>query len=199
MTASLQKIAGFALCLAALVVVGCDSGSSGADAEDPDKAIMSVSRDDDRPPLPPPRGGVVVNHEDAAPSQWGSDEYDLQTGRDIDTGEDRTPVLEDDTLTLTVSYSGGCREHVFTLVADMIADEACGLPPVALDVFLAHDDRGDPCEAYPTVRYDFDLTPIKEMYREACGEAAGAVDLWLRDVSGNLLYEDDLIYAFGES
>lgn len=199
MTAFLQKIAGFALCLAALVVMGCDSGSSGADAEDPDKAIISDSRDDDRPPLPPPQGGVVVNHEDAAPDQWGSDEYDLQTGEDIDTGEDRTPVLEADTLSLTVSYGGGCREHDFTLVADMIADEACDPVPVVLDVFLAHDDRDDPCEAYPTVTYDFDLTPIKEMYRDTCGEAAGAVDLRLRDVGGNLLYEDDLIYAVGES
>ena len=195
---SLQKIAGFALCLVALVVMGCDSGSSGVDAEDPDKAIMSSSRDDDRPPLPPPPGGVVVNHEDAAPSQWGSDEYDLQTGEDIDTGEDRTPVLEADTLSLTVSYGGGCREHDFTLVAAMIADDECDLSPVVLDVFLAHDDHDDPCEAYPTVTYDFDLTPIKEMYRDTCGEDAGAVDLRLRDVGGNLLYEDDLIYAVGE-
>ena len=141
----------------------------------------------------------MINLADAAPDQWGSDEYDLQTGQDIDTGEDRTPVLEEDTLTLTVSYGGGCRDHDFTLVAAMIANEECDLPPVVLDVFLAHDDRGDPCEAYPTDRYDFDLTPIKEMHRDACGEAAGAVDLRLRDVSGNLLYEDDLIYAFGKS
>lgn len=196
---SLQNIAGFALCLAALVVMGCDSGSSGVDTEDPDKAIISVSRDDDLPPPSPLQGGVVINHEDAEPSQWGSDDYDLQTGEDIDTGEDRTPILEENTLTLTVSYGGGCRDHDFTLVAAMIANEECDLPPVVLDVFLAHDDHDDPCEAYPTDRYDFDLTPIKEMYQDACGEDAGAVDLRLRDVSGNLLYEDEIIYAFGES
>ena len=195
----LQKIAGFALCLAALVVMGCDSGSSGADAEDPDDAVVSVRPDDDRPPLPPLQGDVVVNLADAAPDQWGSDGYDLRTGRDVGAGEARGPVLEADTLTLTLSYGGGCRDHDFTLVAALIADEACGLPPVALDVFLAHDAHDDPCQAYLTESHDFDLTPIKEMYRDACGEAAGAVDLRLRDVSGNLLYEDDLIYAFGES
>ena len=150
-------------------------------------------------PLPPPQEGVVVNRADAAPDQWGSDDYDLQTGEDIDTGEDRTPVLEGDTLTLTVSYGGGCSEHDFTLVAAMIASEACDPNPVVLDVFLAHDDHDDPCEAYPTVTYDFDLTPIKEMYQDACGEDAGAVGLRLRDVNGNLFYEDDIIYAFGES
>ena len=194
---SMQNIAGFAFCLVALLVVGCDSGSSGVDTEGPDKAPVSVTPGDVMA-LPPSQGEVVINHEGATPSQWGSDDYVIRTGEDADTGEDQTPVLEGDTLTLTVSYSGGCRNHDFTLVAAMIANEECAPVPVVLDVFLAHDDHDDPCEAYPTERYDFDLTLIKDMYQDACGEDEDAIDLRLRDVAGNLLYEDEITYAFGE-
>ena len=34
--------------------------------------------------------------------------------------------------------------------------------PVELNVFLAHDAHNDPCEAYPTERYAFDLPPLKK-------------------------------------
>ena len=192
---SLQSKVGFAFCLVALLVVGCDSGSPGVDTEDPDKAPVSVTPGDVMEP-PPSQAEVVINHEGAAPDQWGSDDYDLETGEDIDTGEDQTPVLEGDTLTLTVSYSGGCRNHDFTLVAAMITSEECDPAPVILDVFLAHDDHDDPCEAYPTESYDFDLTPIKKMYQDACGEDEDAIDLRLQDVNSNLLHE--ITYAFGE-
>ena len=192
---SLQSIVGFAFCLVALLVVGCDSGSPGVDTEDPDKAPVSVTPGDVMEP-PPSQAEVVINHEGAAPDQWGSDDYDLETGEDIDTGEDQTPVLEGDTLTLTVSYGGSCGPNHFTLIADRafrISSEESD--PVELDVFLAHDDD-DPCEAYPTERYAFDLTPIKELYQEAFDEEAGAVDLQLWDVDDNFLHE--ITYAFGE-
>ncbi len=126
---------------------------------------MTPSGADDRPPL---AGGVVINFMDVALDQWGSDEYEIETGADA-------PAIEDDRLTLTVSYSGGCASHDFTLVAD---DEFREEPDsVYLEVFVAHNANGDSCEAYLTEAYDFYLEPIKVLYQKTYGEDTGTVVL----------------------
>lgn len=53
-------------------------------------------------------------------------------------------------LTLNVSYSGGCEEHVFELVLG-----------TQTDLYLSHNANGDRCEAYLTENLKFDLSPIK--------------------------------------
>ena len=75
---SLRRSAHIAFCLVVLIAAGCDSGS-GAGGEDDDR-VMSVDRDDDRPPLAPLQGEVVINHSGAPPDQWGSDDYVIETG-----------------------------------------------------------------------------------------------------------------------
>ncbi len=74
-------------------------------------------------------------------AQWGADDYELGA-----------VAVAGDTLTVTVSYSGGCRTHRFTLVA---AEGFLESDPVQLDATIAHDADGDPCEAYPTGRLPF--------------------------------------------
>lgn len=54
------------------------------------------------------------------------------------------PVLDGDRLSVTVTYGGGCAEHVFTLHA-----RPAGL---LTDVWLEHDAGGDRCEALITER-----------------------------------------------
>ena len=93
-----------------------------------------------------------------------------------------------DQLELNVSYGGGCRDHVFTLVA---ASAFQGASPVALKVALAHDADNDPCEAFLTEEYHFDLTPIQAMYQITYQEESGVVVLHLEDIEN-----DQLIYAF---
>lgn len=88
-----------------------------------------------------------------------------------------TPVVPHDTLTLTVSYSGGCVRHDFTLVADSRFEES---DPVRLVLFLAHDANGDTCEAYPTDSYRFDLTPVRTLYEQTYGSDEGVIRLLLR-------------------
>ena len=92
-----------------------------------------------------------------------------------------------DTLTVTVSYSGGCEAHQFTLVASNVFMESY---PVQLGASLAHDANGDRCEAWLTEDWDFDLTPIKRMYQDAYRQDVGTIVLRLEHAPGpSLVYE----------
>ena len=50
------------------------------------------------------------------------------------------PVLDGDTLRVTVSYAGGCEEHTFEPATSLAGTE----------IWLRHDANGDSCEAYIT-------------------------------------------------
>ncbi|MDE0141205.1 MAG: hypothetical protein OXN19_07005 [Caldilineaceae bacterium] len=182
---SLRRTAGAAFCLVILMVAACDSGSPGAAAGDPDNGLVSVTPSDatDRGPE---RGEVVIGDPDES-GPYASDPYTMAA-----TGGDDGPVIEGDTLTITLSFSGGCAPHDFTLITAPAFMES---DPVILDLFLTHDDHGDSCEAYPTEHHAFDLTPVRALYREAYAEDAGIVLLRIRDGEMNLL--DEIAYEFG--
>ncbi len=111
-----------------------------------------------------------------AGDRFGTDEYALNSA-----------AITDDTLNVSVSYSGGCEEHEFTLV---VSEEFLESFPVQLHAYIAHNANGDPCEAYSTVDYHFDLTPIKTMYQNAYRQEAGTIVLRLKDApDGDLIYE----------
>jgi len=182
---SLRRISWLVACLVIPFAVGCGQESGVVKEEEP----VSVTPGD----VPDPRplmGELVIDDIGMALDHWGDDVYELHT-----VGEG-APVVEDDALTLTVSYGGGCARHDFTLVADGEFRES---NPVQLDVFLAHDANDDRCQAYPTEAYEFDLTPIQVLYRETYGTDAGAV---LLHFYGQDVPHDDpvlfysLIYTF---
>lgn len=111
-----------------------------------------------------------------AKDQFGTDAYTLNSA-----------TITEDTLNISVSYSGGCEEHVFTLV---VSEGFLESFPVQLPVSIAHDANNDTCEAYPTENYRFDLTPIKTMYQNAYRQEAGTIVLRLKDApDGDLIYE----------
>lgn len=91
----------------------------------------------------------------------------------------RSVSLEGSTLTLEVEYTGSCFEHAFDLVAWNGWLESY---PVQVGIVLAHDDRGDSCEA-ANIRRElaFDLGPLREAYREAYRIEGGTVVLRLDD------------------
>ena len=122
----------------------------------------------------PMTGRVVV---DGTQGTLADDDYVLNSA-----------AIAGDTLTASVSYSGGCRAHVFTLVVGASFVESS---PVNLPAELRHDGNGDPCEAFPTESYAFDLTVVKTRYRDAYGPGTGQVALELADLPG-----DPLIYDF---
>lgn len=96
-------------------------------------------------------------------------------------------MIMDDTLTINVSYSGGCKNHQFTLVASDSFSESF---PVQLNAYIVHNANGDTCEAWPTEDYYFDLTPIKTLYHNAYRQKAGKIVLRLKEAPGKkLIYE----------
>ena len=155
----------FTLCLLLLCATACGQGPE----DNPDDIISSMPpADTDDDPL---NESVVINRDvDRAMALRESDAYELETDGD------HAPVIENDTLGLTVSYTGGCETHDFTLVTDGSFMES---DPVQLIITLTHDDNEDPCEAYPTDRYVFDLTPIKTRYQEGYRTDEGSIILHL--------------------
>ena len=106
--------------------------------------------------------------------EWGADGFELTAA-----------AIAGDTLAVTVSYSGGCQDHQFTLVASPSFLES---DPVQLEVALAHNANGDPCEAWLTEEYLFSLVPIKERFQSQYQDS-GRVVLRLEDAPDELLYE----------
>ena len=177
---SLRVIAKLVFCLIILITTGCGQES---DMEEDTVTAPPGDPTDQSPYM----GAVVINDALAPLDRWGSDEYEIQTG-----GSD-TPVIENDTLTVTMSYSGGCEAHDVSLVAfpsDILPESY----PVHLDVVLAHNAHGDACAAYLTETYAFDLTPIKTRYQETYMGHAGTIILLLQGAPDDI---PDLVYTFG--
>ena len=62
--------------------------------------------------------------------------------------------------------------------------------PVQLAISVAHNANNDPCEAFPTEVYHFDLTGIKSLYQEAYQQDAGSIILLLENApNGQLVYQ----------
>lgn len=67
-------------------------------------------------------------------------------------------TLEGDCLKLKVSFSGGCRNHIFELVKLDEEEEEEGIAVLG----LRHDAKGDICEAALTMDLSFDVSSLKE-------------------------------------
>jgi hypothetical protein len=117
------------------------------------------------------RGVVPILVDDGQPVEGAPD----------DAVEILEASLEAPLLDLTVRYSGGCARHAFDLVVASGWKESY---PVQVDVDLAHEDPGDPCDALPTETLRFDLTPLREAYVEAYGSGPGAIAMQLGAASG---------------
>ena len=124
-----------------------------------------------------PDAGHHANVVVADGRSWGDDPYDLNTA-----------TIDGDRLTIEVSYGGGCRDHVFTLV---ISESFRESDPVQLPAVLAHEANGDPCEAWLTESHVFDLGLVKTRYRDFYGPGPGRVVLQIEGLSG-----EQLVYEF---
>jgi hypothetical protein len=68
--------------------------------------------------------------------------------------------IEGDYLVVNLSYGGGCKEHVIDLAR---MHPWCGTPPLPPPTFeIRHNANEDPCEAWFTETFKFDLSPLKE-------------------------------------
>ena len=156
------KLGSFILILFIIVAIGCDEA-------DNDKMINSG--DVTPGPTTEPTtnmGMVVISEPDDDPTKWGTDKCKLNNA-----------TITGDTLTVNVSYSGGCETHEFTLVIPKaFSFESL---PVQLPVSLVHNANGDRCKAYLTEDYQFDLSPIKTLFQEFYQGESDAVILLLED------------------
>ena len=157
-------------------------------AQEPDAVrdgSVAVTRGNADDSTAPNRGAVVINEADLPIDHWGNDPFELHT-------EDHAPEIADGTLTATVSFSGGCAPHRFTLVANR---RFTASDPVQIDVSMAHEANDDRCEAYLTGTYEFDLAPIGMFYRQVYGHSEGVLRIRLLgpEPSGR---STDLTYTF---
>ncbi len=170
----INNIFGLFLGLIVIFIVSCQQLQNEIKVE-PDDTV-SVSVDDVGPDIEPSVGKVFIGD---AGDRFGTDVFALNT-----------TTIDGDILKVSLSYSGGCETHQFTLVA---SDSFLESFPVQLSIYIAHNANGDTCEAYPTEDYHFDLTPIKTMYQEAYQQEAGTINLRLKDApDGELAYKFDM-------
>ena len=143
-------------------------------------ACLAAGCRDGSVPTPP------AHPEPPAPVAFGST-ADLQS----DPFALNSASVTGNVLTISVSYSGGCRSHEFVLTAAESFQESS---PAQLPMVLTHEDNDDPCEAYPTEQRRFDLTPITERYQVAYGQDSGTVLLLLQPLP--LADDQPLVYQF---
>ncbi len=70
------------------------------------------------------------------------------------------------TLSVEVTYGGGCAAHIMDLVGWGGWLESA---PVQINALVTHDDGADPCDALITEIRRFDLQPLVRAYEEAYG------------------------------
>lgn len=111
---------------------------------------------------------------------------DLNFSSDVDCGkvilangiDPNQPVMDpyqvdytrfnEDTLFIGVSYSGGCRDHGFCLIAWNYYLESY---PVQANLLLSHNSNEDPCDAWISSELSIDISPLKEEYIKRFGRA----------------------------
>lgn len=90
----------------------------------------------------------------------------------VDTGTSPVAVI-DDSLSVNVSYGGGCEEHLFTLCWP--SQSFMESDPVQVSLQIWHGGEPDMCEAYLTDTLSFDLSPLKAAWKEAYGDGPGTI------------------------
>ena len=195
----LKKIGRVALCLfVVLFVIGCtqmskeivDGTDNGMDDDDTVSVTPGDLPDDDTNMV----GTVVLLTGD---DEMDQDAIDQAGG---DTYTFNSAIIEGDTLTVSVSYGGGCETHEFTLFAE---PEFIPGPDgsTMLGISIAHNANGDPCQRWVTESYDFDLTSIKKKY-QAEFEMEGTIRLLIAAdptvTPPEDGFPDNLVYSFAE-
>jgi hypothetical protein len=118
-------------------------------------------------------GQIILTPNTDAP-HWPSDPVTIHAAE-----------VKGDSLELTVSFGGGCRDHAFALLADAAWMESY---PVQIGVRLAHDARDDACKALLSRVLRFDLAPLKAAYATSYQAASGIIRLNVRGAPASPTY-----------
>lgn len=144
----------------AVVAVGCGGKDSGETYAVPKDTVFS--------------GGVA--DLDPVILSFGTTESDYI----VDPYRIDQATIQGDELHIKVTYTGGCEEHLFELMAlnDFLASQ-----PAQAELLLTHDANRDNCEAVVNEELKFSLLSLKEEYRIALGTETGTLSVKLRDAS----------------
>ena len=87
-------------------------------------------------------------------------------------------TINGNSLELSVSYGGGCRDHEFGLITNGVFAESY---PVQTWVKLTHEANGDNCFAMLSRTLRFDLSPLKALYNSAYKTRSGIMVIHVTD------------------
>ncbi|MBD3298024.1 MAG: hypothetical protein GF341_05160 [candidate division Zixibacteria bacterium] len=119
-------------------------------------AFGLVSCSDSTSPEPVDEGTVQII--DADPQEWQLDHFSLTS-----------MSVQNDSVRIGLMYSGGCKEHQFAL---FMRPGFIKTNPAQVELYLQHDDQGDPCRTVSTVVTDtlsFHIAPIQTHYANTFG------------------------------
>ncbi len=94
--------------------------------------------------------------------------------------------IENDILSIVVSYSGGCEKHEFSLVA-ALGFTNTDLSPHA-KLALGHESNGDTCKKIIRERLAFDLSPLKEKCQQVYGIKSDLMTLLMMNTTITIEY-----------
>ena len=86
-------------------------------------------------------------------------------------------LIRNDILSTLVSYFGGCEKHEFTPGATPAMSNSDST--LQANLVLGHENNGDTCKKIVKERLEFDLSPLKEKYRQIYRVKVGSVMLHL--------------------
>lgn len=85
--------------------------------------------------------------------------------------------IDENVMTLGVSYSGGCEEHEFSLIGSRLISKS--LPPQR-GIMLYHNNNGDNCRELKTEELKFDIKALEYKHQE---EIVLILDGWKDKIS----------------
>jgi len=101
--------------------------------------------------------------------------------------------IRSDVLHVYVTHGGGCARHEYAAVAWNGWLES---HPVQVGVVLAHDSKGDACDAIVRAALRFDLAPLRQAYARDYGMGAAEVVLRLSELYALNRAPTTLRYSF---
>ena len=93
--------------------------------------------------------------------------------------------IDGDELVLSVTYGGGCEEHIFAGCFSHFTETE----PYMVDLQLGHDAQGDPCRGIMSEERRFSLEILKMVYQAAFGVESGVITVNLEGAPAPLEYE----------
>jgi len=103
-------------------------------------------------------------------------------------------VINGNQVSVTVSYSGGCKPHTFEIIWDEVV---ASTNPPQINLIILHDSNDDNCEAYITETLVFELEELVGT-ASVSGSAVGAYSGY--DDSDSAVYEgNEVEFNFVES